>query len=111
MGKKINLTEAELRKMIYEAIDNVINPTNPPETKQNQSTSDAVLPRLVSDEQTNAKLNNSIESINVAKNSLGNLLSMPGQYHGLSDDIMRRIKEGTSHLDMAAQIFTQILNR
>lgn len=111
MGKKINLTEAELRKMIYEAIDNVINPANSPEAKQNQPARNAALPRLMSDEQTNAKLNNSIESINMAKSSLGNLLSMPGQYHGLSDDVMRRIKEGASYLNMAAQIFTQILNR
>lgn len=111
MGKKINLTEAELRKMIYEAIDNVINPTNSPEAKQNQPARNTALPRLMSDEQTNAKLNNSIESINMAKSSLGNLLSMPGQYHGLSDDIMRKIKEGASYLNMAMQIFTQILNR
>lgn len=93
MKEKIELNESELRKIIHEVIKEI------------------TMPRIVGDEQTNKKLGYSIESIVNAKKSLGNLLSLPGQYHGLPDNIMEQIKTGVSYLDMAIQIFSNILNR
>ncbi len=111
MKQRIKLTESEIRKIIYEAIENALGPANPPHGNQPQASGEVALPRLVGDEQTNAKLANSIESIKAAKLSLGNLLTMPGQYHGLSEDIMNQIKSGVSHLNTVIQMFTEILNR
>lgn len=107
MGKKINLTEAELRKMIYEAIENAVNPgqTNPPEASTTQVPAANLKP--VGKSYPGA-IKSALEYIECAKNSLARFGRLPGEFFGIPDEQMKLFGIITNHLTEAEKLLSSI---
>lgn len=109
MAQKIRLTETELRKIIREAIGNVVgeNPTNPPATTTGMAPVVNAAPAPVG---TNygKTIELAIADIENVKNELMRFTRMPGSFFGIPDDKMQLFGEAIKNLSAAETNLTSV---
>lgn len=100
MGQKIKISESELRKLIHEAIDNVVggNPTNPPSTAIAPA---PVAPNMVVNPKYADAIKQTVEDIQNVKTSLERFTHVPGAFYGIPEEKMPVFQTAMQHLETA----------
>lgn len=100
MGKKIRLTENQLRQIIKEAIENVVGVNPPPK----QSAQPAPAP---ADEMPTVNKNyvqsieQAISEITNAESTFARFMRIPGKFFGIPEEKMPGFQRANQHLEMA----------
>ena len=109
MGQKIRISENELRKLIREAIENVVggNPTNPPAATTNMVPVANAAPAPVG---TNygKTIELAIADIENVKSELMRFTRMPGDFFGIPNEKMSLFNEAIKNLSAAETNLTSV---
>ena len=100
MGKKIRLTENQLRKIIKEAIENVVGVNPPPkQAAQPAPAPSAEMPTV--NKNYVQSIEQAISEITNTENTIARFIRMPGKFFGIPEEKMPGFQRANQHLEMA----------
>lgn len=102
MGKKVRLTESQLKQIIREAIENVTGVNPPPK----QAAQPAPAPSQAAEMPTVNKnyvqsIEQAISEITNTENTIARFMRMPGKFFGIPEEKMPGFQRANQHLEMA----------
>ena len=100
MGKKIRLTENQLKQIISEAIENVVGVNPPPkQSAQPAPAPTAEMPTV--NKNYVQSIEQAISEITNTENAIARFMRMPGKFFGIPEEKMPSFQRANQHLEMA----------
>lgn len=100
MGKKVRLTESQLKQIIREAIENVTGVNPPPKQSAQPAPSPAAEMPTVSKNYVQS-IEQAISEITNTENTIARFMRMPGKFFGIPEEKMPGFQRANQHLEMA----------